>query len=250
MRGLDALAVLNLRGGATVSEVSQEIRLPRTTVYRILETLSGAGYVFRDKTDDRYRATAVVRGLADGYDEEAWAALQAKTVLRSLSQELGAPTAIATLSGASMLVRETAGAAESDGRPFATGYRVPVISSAAGRVYLTFCTDAQRENLLAVLSRGSREEDKLARNRGEVDVILAEAKAAGYATSVRARRASDEANLAIPIQLSERMLVALSVRFSGATVPVKTAVEKYLPTMREAAGKIIARVNVGDGDQA
>jgi len=29
--------VLNLRDGATVSEVAQEIRLPRTTVYRILE---------------------------------------------------------------------------------------------------------------------------------------------------------------------------------------------------------------------
>jgi IclR family transcriptional regulator, mhp operon transcriptional activator len=36
MRGLDALTVLNLRDGATVSEVAQEIRLPRTTFYRIL----------------------------------------------------------------------------------------------------------------------------------------------------------------------------------------------------------------------
>ena len=37
VRGLDALTVLNSRDGATVSEVAQEIRLPRTTVYRILE---------------------------------------------------------------------------------------------------------------------------------------------------------------------------------------------------------------------
>jgi IclR family transcriptional regulator, mhp operon transcriptional activator len=48
MRGLDALTVLNLRDGATVSEVVQEVRLPRTTVYRILETLCDAGFVFRD----------------------------------------------------------------------------------------------------------------------------------------------------------------------------------------------------------
>src|SRR5258705_218035 len=47
MRGLDALTFLNLRDGATVSEVAQEIRLPRTTVYRILETLCNAGFGLR-----------------------------------------------------------------------------------------------------------------------------------------------------------------------------------------------------------
>ena len=63
MRGLDALTVLNLRDGATVSEVAQEIRLPRTTVYRILETLCDAGFRIRDAADDRYRLTILVRGL-------------------------------------------------------------------------------------------------------------------------------------------------------------------------------------------
>ena len=53
MRGLDALTILNLRDGATVSEVAQEIHLPRTTVYRILETLCNAGFVFRDAADER-----------------------------------------------------------------------------------------------------------------------------------------------------------------------------------------------------
>ena len=71
-RGLDALTVLNLRNGATVSEVAQEIRLPRTTTYRILETLSHAGFVYRDTNDDRYRLTIMVRGLSDGYDDETW----------------------------------------------------------------------------------------------------------------------------------------------------------------------------------
>ena len=71
MRGLDALTVLNLRDGATVSEVAQEIRLPRTTVYRILETLCSAGFVFRDAADDRYRLTILVRGLSHGFIVEA-----------------------------------------------------------------------------------------------------------------------------------------------------------------------------------
>ena len=45
LRGLDALSALNSRDGAIVSELVSEIRLPRTTVYRLLETLCEAGFV-------------------------------------------------------------------------------------------------------------------------------------------------------------------------------------------------------------
>src|SRR5271156_4206338 len=88
MRGLDALTVLNLRDGATVSEVAHEIRLPRTTTYRILETLSNAGYVFRDAADDRYRLTILVRALSGGFDDEAWVAGIAKPCMEQLSADI------------------------------------------------------------------------------------------------------------------------------------------------------------------
>ena len=39
IRGLEALAVLNRRNGATVSEVTSEIKLPRTTTYRGYEVV-------------------------------------------------------------------------------------------------------------------------------------------------------------------------------------------------------------------
>ena len=107
IRGLDALTVLNLRNGATVSEIAQEIRLPRTTTYRILETLSHAGYVFRDPADDRYRLTIMVRGLSDGFDDEAWVTQIARPHLNELTKDLVWPVAIASLSGTSMMVRES-----------------------------------------------------------------------------------------------------------------------------------------------
>src|ERR1041384_8851715 len=88
IRGLDAITVLNLRNGATVSEIAQEIKLPRTTTYRILETLSHAGYVYRDDHDDRYRLTIMVRGLSDGFDDEAWVTQIARPYLYSLCSEI------------------------------------------------------------------------------------------------------------------------------------------------------------------
>src|SRR4030081_309738 len=103
MRGLEALTILNLRDGATVSEVAHEIRLPRTTVYRILETLCDAGFVFRDTADDRYRLTTLVRALSGGFDDEAWVAQIVKPVIHELCREIVWPVSVATLSGTTMI---------------------------------------------------------------------------------------------------------------------------------------------------
>jgi len=239
IRGLDALTVLNLRNGATVSEVAQEIRLPRTTTYRILETLSHAGFVYRDATDDRYRLTIMVRGLSDGYDDEAWVTQIARPYIHELGKEIVWPVAIASLSGTSMMVRES-----TDHRSplaverYSAGFRVPLLTSSSGRVYLAFSSPTQRESLLEILARSNREEDSLAKNRTELMKILNDARMQGYASAVRARRVSDEISMAVPIMIEDRVLAAVTIRFSGTAVPLKLAVERFLPKLRETAQKI------------
>jgi len=239
IRGLDALTVLNLKNGATVSEVAQEIRLPRTTTYRILETLSHAGYVYRDPIDDRYRLTIMVRGLSDGFDDEAWVTQIARPHINELGKDIIWPVAIASLSGTSMMIRET-----TDHRSplaverFSAGFRVPLLTSASGRVYLAFASAAQREALLDILARSARDSDPLARNRAEVQQILADARSQGYATAVRPRRVTDEITMAVPILLDDRVLAAVSIRFSGTAVPLKLATERFLPKLRDTATRI------------
>ena len=131
MRGLDALTVLNLRDGATVSEVAHEIRLPRTTVYRILETLCNSGFVYRDSTDERYRLTILVRGLSGGFDDEAWVNQIAKPLIYALCTEIVWPVSIATLSGTKMMLRE----ATDHSTPLAierysAGFQLPLLTTA------------------------------------------------------------------------------------------------------------------------
>jgi len=239
MRGLDALAVLNHHDGATVSEVASAIRLPRTTTYRILETLCEAGYVFRDPADDRYRLTILVRSLSDGFDDEAWVSQIARPVLHELGRDVVWPVSIATLSGTSMMVRET-----TDHRSplaverYAAGFRVPLLTSAAGRAHLAWCPEQERETLVDILSRSARDEDKLARNPSELGRILAEVRTQGYAAAIRARRVSDEVSLAVPVRTGDRVLACLSVRFSASAVPMKAAQERLLPRLSAAAARI------------
>ena len=239
IRGLDALRVLNLRDGATVSEVAQEIDLPRTTTYRILETLCAAGYAYRAESDDRYRLTIMVRSLSDGFDDEAWVTQIAKPYIYELCREIVWPVAIATLSGTTMLVRQTT----DHKSPLAierlsAGFRVPILGSAAGIVYLSYCTRAQREALLDVLGRSKDPIDHAARNRKQVEQLLLETRNRGFSIYSRPRRVSDELSFSVPVMSNDRMLASLTVRFSKTAVPQAIAIERFIPKMRQVARRI------------
>jgi IclR family transcriptional regulator, mhp operon transcriptional activator len=238
MRGLDALTVLNLRDGTTVSEVAYEIRLPRTTVYRILETLCNAGFVYRAPEDDRYRLTVMVKALSEGFDDEAWVTQVAKPLIDEFGRDSVWPVSIATLSGTTMMLRATTDhqsplAVER----YSAGFRMPLLTTAAGRVYLANCPAEQRDTLLEILARSNKEDDKLAR-AGELPRLLAEIQAQGYAATARSRRTVEEISLSVPVLLEEHALAALSLRFAAAALPLKAALERFLPKLRECAGSI------------
>lgn len=241
MRGLDALTFLNLRAGATVSEVAHEIRLPRTTVYRILETLCSSGFVYRDSTDERYRLTVLVRGLSGGFDDEAWVTEIAKPIINNLSGEIAWPVSIATLIGTKMTLRETTDHSTPLAiERYSAGVQLPLLTTAMGRVYLANCAPAQRDALIEVLARSGKEEDKAARNRADLLRVLAEIKAQGYATTTRTRRLADEIAVSVPVPMNNGTLAGLTVRFVASAMPLKSGLERFLPKLRHSAAKISA----------
>ena len=241
-RGLDVLTELNRRERAAINTLAEAVRLPRTTTYRILETLRRAGYVDRDAHDDCYRPTIMVRALSGGFDDEAMVAHIAKPHLGALGAQILWPVAIATPSGGAMMIRETAGREGALAlQPHSAGVRVPMLSSAAGRAYLAYCSAAQRESLLDLLSRSSLAEDRLARSRSEVDRLLAETRAQGFGMVHRARRDCEETSLAIPVRVKDRIVATMTVRYAAPAVPLRTAVAQFLPKLREVAQKIEAQ---------
>ncbi len=238
-RGLDVLTELNRLERAAINTLASAVGLPRTTTYRILETLRLAGYVDRDPHDDCYRPTIMVRALSDGFDDEAMVAHIAKPHLAALGAQIVWPVAVATPSGATMMIRETTDRQSPLAlEQYSAGVRVPMLSSAPGRAYLAFCSTAQRDALLELLSRSSLPEDRLARNRIEVERLLNETRTQGFGMVNRARRVSEETSLAIPVRVQDRILATIIVRYAATAVPLRTAVEQFLPKMREVAQKI------------
>jgi IclR family mhp operon transcriptional activator len=230
---------LNRLERAPINSLASAVGLPRTTTYRILETLRAAGFVDRDEHDDCYRPTILVRALSDGFDDEAMIVHLAKPCLKALCAQIVWPTALATPEGAAMMIRETTDHQSPLAlERFGAGMRVPLLTSASGRAYLAFCPAAQRETLLEMLTRSTSTEDRLARNRPEVDRILSETRTHGFGMSHRARRVSEETSLALPVQFQDRVLATVSIRYAASAVPLRTAIEQFLPKMREVVGKI------------
>ena len=241
MRGLEALTVLNLRDGATVSEVAQEIGLPRTTVYRILETLCDSGFVFRDGADERYRLTILVRGLSAGFDDEAWVRQIARPHLFALGESTVWPVYIATLSASKLTVREATDRYSPLAiERYAPGMQLPLLTTSTGRAYLACCTEAQRDALLETLSRSKQDEDRLARDRVELPRMLAEVRGLGYATAARTCRLVEDLRISVPVPLQSHFVAVLTVRFVASAVPLKTGLERFLPKLRHCAAKISA----------
>jgi IclR family mhp operon transcriptional activator len=212
IRGLEALTVLNVRDGATVSEVAQEIRLPRTTVYRILETLANGGFVVRSSSDDRYRLTLRVRSLSGGFEEEFWIRQIARPHLQELGREVVWPVSISTLSDRTMLIRDSTDRLS----PLAlerglAGVRLPLLTSAPGHCHLAFSEPAERQSLLAELARAGLEEDRRASSRGGDLAVLFE---------------------------QVRVLATLSVRFISASLPERLALDRLLPLLKQCAARI------------
>src|SRR5690606_23341917 len=145
------------------------------------------------------RLTIMVRGLSDGFDDEAWVTQIARPYMYELCTELVWPIAIATLSGSSMLIRQT-----TDHRsPLAVekrgpGFRVAILGSASGIAYLSFCPKEQRDALLDILAKSRRGEDQPAANRKKIYDLLLETRKRGFALWRRSRRISDELSLSVP----------------------------------------------------
>ena len=238
VRGLNILQALNRRNGATVTEVAEETSLSRGTVYRMLETLREAGYVFRDSADGRYRLTIMVRGLSDGFSDESWISEIAKPRIEDLCKKVVWPIAIATIQGTTMLVRETTDKNSPLAlRRISGGFRVPILATSAGLAYLAYCPDEQRETLLDVLSRSdAHPSDVMARNPRLIHKILGEVRERGYATTTRLHM--NDSAIAVPVLPHGRIVAAISLRYIDSALPVSAVVDKYFGELINTAQDI------------
>jgi IclR family mhp operon transcriptional activator len=237
-RGLAILRALNENNYATALQLSRLTGLPRPTVYRLLDTLIASGYVAHGPRPDIYRLTIAVRALSDGFNDEAWMTDIAAPIIAELGHSIVWPTDIATFDGDAMVVRETTHASSplSINREKA-GFRVPVLLSSLGLVYLAHLGEAERDTILRTLAGSDRPDAALARDRRAVGALLAQVRRRGY--GFREGGISPKTgSIAVPVMWRGRPLACINLHYILSAMTMEQVAERYLAPMRAAATKI------------
>lgn len=235
LRGLETLETLNREDGLTVTEVASQTGLPRTTAYRVLETLCAGGFVLRDEADDCYRPTQRVQSLAHGFADEQWITAIAQPEMEALCRRILWPLMLSTVSpsGELRLRVVTDHMSPLALERYHPGDKLGLADSPAGVMRLACAGPEQREALLHVAAlNGSLKEDiqaaaKLAEDAADKD----------YALDLRV--VSGEAGIAVPIRNLDGDLVAvLCMRFIRSALTPEDVTERFHEPLRNCADRI------------
>jgi IclR family transcriptional regulator, mhp operon transcriptional activator len=237
-RGLALLVAINRRKLPSVVELSRDTRLPRPTVYRLLETLSQAGFVTRSSPHDRYCLTSQVRALSDGFAEDDWIAEIAAPLMTQLTRQLVWPVALMTFEAGRMLVRETTHEASTLSIDHGmVGRSLPMLRTAAGRCYLAVCPDKERHAILDILSRSRAPENRGARETQRLAKLFDAIRAKGYALQDREINPKTT-GIAVPIRLGARVFGCMSLIWISSALTIDDAETKLLPLLTSTASRI------------
>lgn len=239
-RGLNILKALNSRGqGATASELAAATGIHRTTVKRLLETLLHEGFVEFRASDECYWLARGVRDLSDGYRDEHWVSEIAAPHMTTLLQDVPWPADLTTLDGDAMIIRETTHRfSRLSFHRSMVGRRLPLLLTAAGRVYLAHCPDAERESLQRVICSQYQDipESVVA---SQIAETVRRVRRLGYSENDGEWAPEQRfAAIAVPVFGANRLQAALSIVFPSSAMKAAEAAEKFLKNLQQCAEAI------------
>lgn len=237
-RGLALLVAMNRRKLASVSELAKDTRLPRPTVYRLLETLSEAGYVSRESATDRFRPARGVRALSDGFIDDEWVTAVAVPLMAEFTREHVWPVSLFTFEAGKMLVRDTTHRLSALSIDYGmVGRRMGMLRTAGGLAYLAFCPDNERRVILDLLSQSGDSEDHEAREPTRLNSLFKTIRAKGYATQERVINPK-AASISVPIVVERQVYGCMSLIYIASALTVADVEKRLLPSLRDMTAKL------------
>uniref|UniRef100_UPI003F4969E4 DNA-binding transcriptional regulator n=1 Tax=Cupriavidus yeoncheonensis TaxID=1462994 RepID=UPI003F4969E4 len=251
-RGLQVLRALNAmeNGRANSQQLSEATGLHRTTVRRLLETLVEEGFVRRSTSDDSFRLTLDVRALSEGFTDDERIATVAPPIMGRLMQRVVWPSDLTTPDGDAMIIRETTHRfSPLSFHRAMVGRRLPILLTAAGRVYFSMCPDAEREDILEVLRSGAGGEQQLKLAMDDVYIrnLIRQTRKDGFGSNH-----GDWADqrkigaLAVAIQAEGRVLASLNVIYLEQAITPAEATRRFVPELQQAAKEMVESLEGGD----
>ncbi|WP_313341985.1 IclR family transcriptional regulator [Sedimentibacter sp.] len=180
-RALTILEVLsNYNEGLGVTEISQEVGLHKSTVYRLLSTLIYKGYVIQDMDTNKYKITLKLFELGSKKVENMDLLSASKTFTRKLMETVNEVVHLVVRDGNEIVYIDKVEANNTIRMASTIGKRGPMYSTATGKVILAFMSENQCMNIL----NNSKLEMRTDKTIVDIEILkkqLKEIKSRGYA---------------------------------------------------------------------
>jgi DNA-binding IclR family transcriptional regulator len=134
MRVLEHLCFLSEEVGVT--ELSKEMRINKTTIYRILQTFVKTGFVTQDIKTERYRPTMKILTLGNRVLNRLEIRSMANHDLKELAIEINESVHLAIMDGYETVIIDKVEANDEMSIKFHIGRRSPLYSTGTGKVFL------------------------------------------------------------------------------------------------------------------
>ena len=242
-RGLNILRFLNREGAARVAEIAFALKLPRPTVYRLLNTLEDEGYILYSGTDSRVRLSPLAATLGDSSSTRSRLCQVAAPSLAKFTDAHAWPVDLSTFEDAHMVIQEsTHSRSPLSVDPGMVGYSLPMLRSSSGRAYLSVCQDREREIIIDLLRAENIAEDLPFLQKSWLDQNLTTYFKQGFATRGPRSFRPKTSSLAVPIIVDERVIGCLSIIWVTKAMKLERAIERYAVALQKIAIEISAEV--------
>ena len=238
-RGLNILRFLNKAGAARVAEISLELKLPRPTVYRLLNTLEEEGYVVYSGSNSRVRLSPLAAALGDRSSMRSRLCQVAAPIIAKFTDINAWPVSITTYQDGHMVIEEST----HNRSPLSVdkgmeGYSLPMLRSSDGRVYLSACSKHEREIIIELIRAEGLSEDLPFLQKNWLGENLPAYFKQGFATRSPPIFRLKTSTLSVPIFFNERLIGCLSIVWVTKAMKLEQAVERYAVLLKKASEKI------------
>src|SRR5712692_3839119 len=248
-RGLQVLEALESNPISSLHDLHLATGISKPSLLRVLHTLERFGLISRRLGDGRYRASTNFTRMPRRqvrYDRVAEAAAP---VLDRLCQRISWPSDLMVPAGDHMLIAETS----QTHTPFlikagGIGRNVNGLLSAVGRVYLAYCPDKEREQILQRLRKSEKPEDRLAHEPRRLEKILGETRQRGYGIrdpgfigGFYGTAPQDDGLAAIALPLLDRNRVhgSINILWVKTAFTIEDFAGRHLTDLKAAAREIV-----------
>ncbi len=230
----------------TLSELSKETGLHKTTVLRILNTLIEENWVYKRMGDGKYSISVEIRAMGKDITSSEIITERAGLILDELQQKTGGwPSDIAIYERGKMRILETTRRKH----PLMINYEVigfnaHILWSAIGRTYFSFSSQSRQIEILQTLKKSNDKYDRIAQDKNLIDRLVRDVKAKGYGVRDANYLARDIdfpfqlSAFAVPVYLEDDVIAAVNLVWISELATEQDIVSASLPALIEASEKL------------